>query len=408
MNKSEWKNRDIEELVKKLPQIKDERTSQYIYARIKRENKKKNFVLFNRFFPAVAALAAILIMILLAPTVLTELTDNSMEKSELNTADRSGSSEENKKAVMSTESEKSDKLPEPNKDQKMTLTDSDQSTAEEKIVSGNSSSDRLSLYADDLQGNDYYTFGLVSQEAVPIPVSVIDSSNGEDWLSRHEQIAENIPEADWGLEEYLPLKGKFTHDQNKVIFTLDADHSYSGSSAVEYAFYHSLQYSFQHKGIDEVVLQEQDGSVPQFSSTGEFSKIDVTGETRTAYYLYSPNGKDRYLVPDNIDRGNVKESIAAMKQADSSLFQSVIPKDINISVMETDEYVTASFLNELNLETLDDTTALEMIEGILLTSRSAGYEKVLFENIKQESWNGFHFNEPIETPISPNRKDLMN
>ncbi len=408
MNQSEWKDRDIEELVKKLPQIKDDRTSQYIYARIKRENKKKNFVLFKRFFPAVAALAAIFIMVLLAPTMLTQFTDKSMEQSELNTADTSGSSEENKKAVMSTESEKSDKLPEATKDQKTTLTESDRSMTEEKIVSGNDSSDRLSLYADDLQGNDYYTFGLVSPEAVPIPVSVIDSLSGEDWLSRHEEIAENLPEADWGLEDYLPLKGEFTHDQNKVIFTLDADHSYSGSSAVEYAFYHSLQYSFQHKGIDEVVLQEQDGSVPQFSSTGEFSKIDVSDEARTAYYLYSPNGRDRYLVPDNIARGNVKESIAAMKHADSSLFQSVIPKDINISVMETDEYVTVSFLNELNLETLDGTTALEMIEGILLTSRSSGYEKVQFENIKQDSWNGFDFNKPIETPISPNRKNLMN
>ncbi|MFC7783495.1 MULTISPECIES: hypothetical protein [unclassified Rossellomorea] len=407
MKQSEWKDRDIEDLVKKLPRIKDDRTPQSIYARMERQNKKRFFAL-NRLIPTVAALAAIFIMVMLAPTVLNQFNENSMGKSEMK-SESSGRDITVKKAEESEGS--SEMVQDSDKEQITTENENNQlSMAESEKSLKPLTEDRLSLYEEDLEGKDYYSYGLVSPEAVPVPVSVVDdpAEDEESWLARHEQLAGVLPEGSWGMEDFLPLKGKFTLEDRKVIFTLDADHSYSGSSSVEYAFYHSLLYSFQHQDLNEVVLQEQDGSVPQFSSTGEFSKVDLTEEVHTAYFLYSPNGRERFLVPDNINRGNVKESIQAMKRSDKNLFQSVIPKNINISVSDSDDYLTINFLNELDIETLDKDTALEMIEGLLLTSKSSGYERVLFENIKQESWNGFEFNEPIETPISPNKKSLEN
>ena len=406
MKKSEWKDRDIEEIIRKLPKIKDDRTSQYIHARMERQNKKSQ-ASFKRFIPAVAALAAIFIMVLLAPTVLNQLTETSMEKSESSTADSSGSSEE--KNEITPQKKETDIPPASSEDQKVAIMKDEQKENSEVTVTENlkEPEKRLSLYEEDLKGKEFYSFGLVSPDAVPIPVSIVDVPE-EDWLTRHEQLAEKLPETDWGLEDYLPLDGKFTMDNNKVVFTLDVDHPYSGSSAVEYAFYHSLQYSFQHKGIEEIILKDPDGTVPQFSSAGEFSKVDLNEEVHTAYYSYSPNGRDRFLVPDNINRGDIKASMEAMKNEETGLFQSVIPKGINFNVTEGEEWVTISFLNELDLDTFDEQTALEMIEGILLTSRSSGFEKAQFENVKQESWNGFNFGEPIETPISPNKKNIDN
>ncbi|MGG3913577.1 hypothetical protein [Rossellomorea vietnamensis] len=404
MNQSEWKNRDIEDLIKKLPQIKDDRTSHYIHAEMEKKTKKSQTP-FKRFIPAVAALAAIFIMVLLAPTVLNQLTDTSMEKS--GSGAERGSSE-NKGEIASLQKE-SERPPQSSKEGKVAVTEAHPKENSKLAMSEDlkESPKRLSLYEEDLEGKEFYSFGLVSPEAVPIPVTIVEEQRQEDWLKRHEQIGEELPETDWGLEDYLPLDGDVSLDQNKVIFTLDPDHSYSGSSAVEYAFYHSLQYSFQHKGLEEVVLKNQDGSVPQFSSTGEFSSVGLNEKTYSAYYLYSPNGTDRFLVPDNINRGGIKESIQAMKSAETGLFQSVILKDINFNVTEADEVVTISFLNELDLTTLEEQTAQEMIEGILLTSRSSGFESARFENIKQESWNGFDFTEPLETPISPNKKSVV-
>ncbi|MGM0852925.1 MAG: hypothetical protein ACQEWI_10000 [Bacillota bacterium] len=412
MKQSEWKDRDIEDLVKKLPQIKDDRTPQSIYAKMERQNKK-TFFAFNRFIPTVAALAAIFIMVMLAPTVLNQFNENSMEKSEMKSMESLGEESATNSAQdsLGKSNDKSAMIPDSDKDQMTAEKDNNElSMAETEKDLQPTTAERLSLYAEDLEGQDYYSYGLVSPEAVPVPISIIDrpAEGEEDWLTRHEEIAGELPEGEWGMEDFLPLKGKFTSGENKVIFTLDSEHSYSGGSAVEYAFYHSLLYSFQHKGLNEVVLQEQDGSVPEFSSTGEFSKIDLNEAVHTAYYLYSPNGRERFLVPDNINRGNVKESIQAMKHTETSLFQSVIPKNINISVTESEGDLTINFLNELDIESLDNETAMEMIEGILLTSKSSGYERVQFENIKQERWNGFMFNEPIETPISPNKKTFEN
>ncbi|PFG05862.1 hypothetical protein [Bacillus sp. es.034] len=404
MNQSEWKDRDIEDLIKKLPQIKDDRTSHYFHAEMEKKTKKSQTP-FKRFIPAVAALAAIFIMVLLAPTVLNQLTDTSMEKS--GSGAERGSSE-NKGEIASLQKE-SERPPQSSKEGKIAVTEAHPKENSKLAMSEDlkESPKKLSLYEEDLEGKEFYSFGLVSPEAVPIPVTIVEEQRQEDWLTRHEQIGEELPETDWGLEDYLPLDGDVSLDKNKVIFTLAPDHSYSGSSAVEYAFYHSLQYSFQHKGLEKVVLKNQDGSVPQFSSTGEFSSVGLNEKTYSAYYLYSPNGTDRFLVPDNINRGGIKESIQAMKSAETGLFQSVIPKDINFNVTEADEVVTISFLNELDLTTLEEQTAQEMIEGILLTSRSSGFESARFENIKQESWNGFDFTEPIETPISPNKKSVV-
>lgn len=408
MNQSDWKDREIEDLVKQLPHIKDNRTPQSIYSKMERHTKK-TFVPFRRYMPAFAALTAIFILFLLAPAVMDQLTDKSMENSELSTA---GSTEN--KAQLHSDMKESEVPLETNKDEKIALTENAKKENSQLMISEDQSEreagsiERLSLYEEDLEGKGLYSFGLVSPDAVPIPVSIVDEPAEKNWLFRHEQIAKKLPETNWGLEDYLPLKGEFSLDDNKVIFTLDSDHSYSGSSAAEYAFYYSLQYSFLHRGFKEIVLKEHDGSVPQFSSTGELSKIDLNEEDHSAYYMYSPDGKERFLVPDNVNRGNVKDSIQAMSNADTDLFQSVIPKNINFNVTESDGLVTISFRNQLDLEAMDDQIALEMLEGILLTSRSSGYENAQFENIKQESWNGFDFNGPIETPISPNRKRLAN
>ncbi|BCB04578.1 hypothetical protein [Bacillus sp. KH172YL63] len=402
MKKSEWKDRDIEELVKKLPHIKDERDPRTIYAQLERQSKKRP-ALTKRFVPAIAALAALFILVLLAPALIGQMDEKSMENAEMSTSDSAGSSGENKKVEEEQLSEK-EEAPKQNMSL-MESYDAEESTEISPEVSGR---ERLSLYEEDLKGNHFYTFGLVSKDAVPVPISVIDHESGGDWLTRHEQIAGKLPETDWGLEDFLPLKGEFSLKDKTVMYRLAADHPYSGSSAMEYAFYYSLLYSFQHKGMNEIMLQTEDGSVPQFSTMGELKDIDLKDETHSAYYMYSPNDKDRFLVTDNIERESVKDSIQAMKDPDSDLFQSVIPHHVEISVEESDDVIAIRFQDELDLDALGETAGLEMIEGMLLTLRGFGIEKVRFENIRQESWNGFLFNEPVETPISPNKKMIVN
>ncbi|MCA1063232.1 GerMN domain-containing protein [Rossellomorea sp. AcN35-11] len=404
MKKSEWKDRDIEELVRKLPQISDDRTPQSIYANIERQNKKR-LISFNRVIPTVAALAVMFILVMLAPSVLNQFNEESMEKSEMNSLESSDKTTGN----TAQESEHHPKLGNSEMKESSVQEETSQfSMAVEEREGNPVAADKLSLYKEDLEGNDFYSYGLISPEAIPVPISVVDEQGEEadGWLVRQEELAGKLPEGSWGMEEYHPLKGNFEMGDNRILFTLDEGHPYSGSSAVEYAFYHSLLYSFQYKDVNEIVLQEHDGSVPQFSSTGEFPRIELNENVHTAYYLYSPNGKERFLVPDNINRGNIKKSIQAMKNPDRNVFQSVIPKNINISVSDSDDDLTINFLNELDIEALHHDRALEMIEGLLLTSKSSGYEKVKFENIKQQKWNGFDFQEPIETPIGPNKKRL--
>ncbi|WP_064090989.1 hypothetical protein [Rossellomorea aquimaris] len=398
MKQSDWKDREIEDLIRKLPKVKDNQSPEYLYSKIK-VRKQKSFTVLRRFIPTFALIAALFIIVLLSPSILNQSNDSSSGANK--TADHSSEDR-------AEEAEMSKSLYSDAKDT-TSANDTQLSMSEEQPVMTPQAPDRLSLFQEDLTGKEYYTFGLISKDAIPVPVTVVTNKEPSfTSLEQFEKMSKNLPQAEWGMDEYLPFKGEFREgdSENEVVFTIAENHSYSGSSAIEYAFYHSLLYSFRYKDVTKIQIVNKDGSVPQFSTMGELSTIDLTNTIHSPYYLYTPNGKDRYLVQDNIDRGNVSEAINAMKNPDSSLFQTVIPENINMSITESNEYVTIEFQEELNMNSLDAQSALEMIEGLLLTAKSSGYNQVLFENIKEKTWNGFNFEGPITAPVSPNVKDI--
>ena len=59
------------------------------------------------------------------------------------------------------------------------------------------------------------------------------------------------------------------------------------------------------------------------------------------------------------------------------------------------------FKNKLDLLSMTEKEANQLIEGILLTAASFG-KQIQFENIVQTEWNGFNFTEPLPIPVGPN------
>jgi hypothetical protein len=372
VKQSDWNDRDIEKLVKKLPKIKDERKPESIYASISQQGEKQRHLKGKKIIPGLVAVAAILIFTLLSPALLQQSP-----------------------------------LEESRSDQGASMMDESRDLQADKAVSDKEN--RLSLYESMVEDDEVYTFGLISPEGVPVPVSVTKHMSDEDeWLDGYTELAKLIPEEQLSMEEFVPLEGTVSKGYGDDInFTLNGDEAYTGNSAMEYAFYYSLFYSFQGKGFDQLHLKDKDGNYPQFSGYGVLKKIDLPKNAKQAFFVYSPNGLDHFLVPDNLEYEDLDSAVTAMNEADSEFYESAIPEGLNVRVVEKGTYPTISFMNEVHLENMDETEALELIESLLLTARSFGYKQVMFENISEEEWGGFAFDAPIETPIAPNRITLQ-
>ncbi|OIU71189.1 GerMN domain-containing protein [Rossellomorea aquimaris] len=413
MKKSGWNDREVEDLLKKLPKLNDDRSRSLIYSRVEKERKRLGGL--QRYMPVLAAFAALFILVLLAPALMTKMSgeDSAMEGAystdssagEAKVAEDPPSAEESKSEVTRDyETEEENQL--------QMAEESDKDNKETQTLTELGKHERLSLFKEDIDGKDYYTFGLVSSDAMTVPVSVLAAGEAEgnraDWVEKYENTSKKIPENDWGFQDYLPIKGEFSISENKenVILTLEGNHPYNESSAMESSFYQSLVYSFEDRGMKEITLQTKEGNVPEFSHYGTLSSIPLNQTLHRPFYSYSPDGKGRYLVPGSMNEKNVKESIAAMKETPSDFYQSVIPRQLSVNVTETDDRVIVTFNEEVDLNSMTEQAAKELIEGILLTAKSSGYQKVQFQNIRQESWNGFTFTKPLETPVAPNKKSL--
>jgi Sporulation and spore germination len=409
LKKSDWNDREVEDMLNNLPRINDKRSRSIIYSRIEKESKP--FGVFQGYIPAFAAAAALFIIILLAPALITQMTGKDSAMEGAHSTDSSGGNAKVAEDPSAAES-KTEAAGDFDTDQENQLKMADKDKQRDGILTEEKEQERLSLYEGDLNGRDYYSFGLVSSDAITVPISVLaDTENkeiGADWVEEYEKVSKKIPEKAWGFQDYFPIKGDFSLSKNKknILLTLGESHPYSGNTAREASFYQSLLYSFENKGVKEITLRTKDGSVPEFSHYGSLSTIPINGAIHRSFYIYSPDGKGRYLVPGTSNGKNVKESISAMKEAPSDLYQSVIPRTLSVNVTESDDKVTVTFNQEVDLNSMSEQSAQEMIEGILLTAKSSGYQKVQFQNIRQETWNGFTFAKPLETPVAANKKSL--
>ncbi|MCA1054685.1 hypothetical protein LCM10_06770 [Rossellomorea aquimaris] len=400
MKNSEWNDREIEEMLKQMPAIGDDRDPSYIKRRAMKE--KKTLSGTKRYVPVIVTIAAVFIAVLLSPAIVSQLSQSSNQESAMDVGD-SSAGEAKLMEEQSTESSGTDLKDDMKSESKMDV------AGKNEVERNEPRFERISLFAEDEGSKNYYSYGLITADAVPVPITVIEDNEREaDWVERYEEISKQIPEKDWGFDEYFPIDGDLVLSENKknVILTLDKDHPYSGSSAIESTFYQSLLYSFENKGVEEIQLRYEDGSIPEFSHFGKLSSIPLNSKLRQSFYVYSRDGHERYLVPAPISRKSVIHSMKAMKEVPSSLYQSVIPENVTFEVSEAGDKVIVTFAEELDLETMNSRSAQELVEGILLTAKSSGYEKVELRHIKQSQWNGFNFSKPLATPISPNKKRL--
>ncbi|RDI41296.1 hypothetical protein [Falsibacillus pallidus] len=402
MKKSEWDDHRIEELFKAMPKIHDERSPHEIYEKIQQTQKASKRKLPAVFSFSAAAAAVVLIIVLILPVLTNEPLQLAGPHDQLKKQSFHGEEKNFKKQEL-----RKDVPPSSNSD-----INSQDASRSAGISMLKAAEEPIKTTVSKEEEKDHYVlrFGLPSPDAIFVPITIlVDKAKYSSWMDAFNATAEKIPEQDWGFDDFYPLQGELNYDEQKqkMVVKLDENNPYTTALSLESSIYlRVFQYDFEQMGIKDVEILNEAGKPMNFES---FGPIDIINPDRfkTGYYSYTlPNG-DNYLVPGEVIMPNAQKAFEMMKDSPSDLLQSIIPQGIDYSVEEKNsEIETIKFSSKMNLNSGDQAANLKMIEGMLLTAHQFGYKYIQFENITPEKWEGYDFSKLVETPISPNKKEL--
>jgi hypothetical protein len=400
MKKNNWKETEIENMLREMPSMKDNRSREEIYRAIASNKSSKKPRTWG--YPALAGLAALMILVLITPSLYHSLNQSNYENSAADMAVEESADAGSAESDIAALPENTEKSAEADDSSLNDVEDEDQS-----FMMTMDTHERKNLYEEDLQQYDVLTYGLVTPDAELVPVSVlVDKKADADWLERFNEVSKQIPEQDWGFDEYFPLSGSLALMNNELSYTVSQQELNEFSGLQETFLEETLLTALQSSEFSKVNLRTEDGSTPLFSHMGELAEFTQAQNRNRDHFAYSLENGDTYLVPGQNGYESMSDAVSAMKDSPNSFFQSVIPEDIQPVVTIEDKQVTISFEESLKLMGSSDDENLLLIEGLLLTAKDFGYKQVVFRNIEDPAWNGFDFSKPVTVPVSPNKKIL--
>ncbi|TKC19760.1 hypothetical protein [Robertmurraya kyonggiensis] len=404
MKRSEWNDKQLEELLSNMPKIQDHRDPRDIYQNItiKMSKKKQR----SWVVPSVATAAAILLFVILVPNVMNwnESTSNSME--ERSTA--SDSAEQPEMAKMTENSEDSAG----GKEEAKIFTDK-KNDENMQMTSIEEEETYTALYKEDLTDGNVFTYAIPDtqgQNIVPISI-VVPKEDGKELFEQYKEIMTSLKEEEWGLSEFYPLKAELSISNESVLnVSVPTDHPYMYGVPGQEAFTETLRELAKTLGLNEVDLFTEEKKGIEFELYGNLPTLDLSNDSNHAYYFHYPEKKPKqlYLVPYSQPYKSIEEAFNAMKENISLGLSASIPQDINI------EEIKSAGEDILNLKFDDDSkianepSFIHTIEAILLTAKDFDFEKVIIQYNKLDKIGKFNMNEEIEVPVAPNKMEILN
>jgi len=412
MSNDKWSEQKIEQLLSQVPKLNDTRSKEQILNRLKEEKSLKGQTSTKKrryWAPPAVAVAALITLTLLTASFLNQ-SNSSNESTANQTMDM--------EAAKSMETEEIEITNDINEPPSMKVAEDGEGEAGESatfnLTSLSSGSYGTAVYSTDLSDDvTLFRVGLSGEAANSVPVTFLihKTQIEEDFgdknptsLELYQMYAPRIDEEGLGFSEYHPYKGSFSTEGTTLIHTLPKDHYYDMASGNNTVFTQTLKETFQE--YNQIVFRNEDGSPVVFDQVGEPSKPMNLNDGGYNYYLYSQSNGSVYLTPNfGESYKSLPEALLQMKENKNDIYTSVIPQGITFEVKNEKGITHVIFNKAVDLEQMDSTTAMNMIEGLLLTGASFG-QPLQFENVVQENWNNFDFTQPLPIPIGSNKMDF--
>lgn len=389
MKKSEWSDKQLEELLRQMPKIHDHRNPRDIYQNLSIKKRKRPAWLI----PGFAAAAALLLFFLLVPKMLNG-TQNSFD---------------------------SKKQEESSSEAKISQSDDHSSLLMEKedSISGSETEMRLTeinknaLYDDEVGDGTVITYWIPDSQAqnlVPISI-VVHPDNNKNWLTIFTESMELLNEEEWGLTDYYPVNAKFELDDSKntVIVDLPKNHQYGQGSTAEVNFINTLKMNIaSNSNVDKIMLKTDGQPGIELGNYGVLQEIEVKPEGKHAYFFYTPDGMETtYLVPSAETYQDINAAFEAMRTDHQELgLDAALEPSFPIKEVTTKE-------NKLII-TLDENAAMEnnqetlySYEAILLTAKDFGIDTLTILNAPIQLLGPFDLTKEMKVPLAPNLRQIQ-
>jgi hypothetical protein len=392
-NNEQEKHQEIVDKLKDMPEVQDARNKEEVYSQIssklninhdKTSNKKK-------FIPVASAAAAAILFITLMPVFFNTDTRQTSEEDAMNQA-----------SDMEIEESKDDSAIQYNQESSEQGDSPEKGRAEQEISLMETENE--SLVVQDINQNENIYFAGLSdiQEQYVIPIAFITSGE-RDLQSFYNNMDEYISEWENGTGEYLFENVEFQIDQsnNEIALELQDDFSLAGGSSRANMFENILATMFRPYGTEKVSIQTADGEPAELAPFGKINEMPLQQENPSSYKLYEVEDiKTLIQIPNDAQTG-IEEAMMEMKEdeAEFHVYQTV-PDDIEFTIEPEDLQLNFRLTNGADLT--EDQESLEMIEAILMTAKSYGYEQVSFKNTDMEQIGPYNLTEPVPVPEAVN------
>ncbi len=380
MDSNQKKYDEITEQLSQFPSFTDRRDKeairQQIFAKMKQNEPTKQYKPRKRWIPLVSTLLATTVLVFISFLYYTNtnvLKENSTQQDAMEYA-----TEEETLIEKSADQENS---AQPNGHME--------------------SSNQMGMFVQQTNEQSMVIHGATSDPQLQfvIPVSFI-APEGKSKETYYNQL-------ETYLQEYVPVssnylfKGvsfKLDEGNKELILELPKNFSISEGSTVPNMFEDQLRSMFSPYGIETAVFNNQEGI--DFGQFGTIHELALT-KTKTAYKLYSDE-QNNLLVEVPLDEyTTIEEALAEMQigEEDYNVFPTV-PGEIEFSIVTRGEQLDISLDNEVAIE--DSRTGTIMVEAILMTAKSFGYDLVKVNNISGDRVGYYDVSEPLRVPDAVN------
>ncbi|MBO0999105.1 hypothetical protein IOC57_15325 [Bacillus sp. SD075] len=404
MRKSRWKESEIEDMLRELPKLKDDRTKAEVFAKIDDKKRKKNWI------PLIAGAASLFLLVVLASSLIIEKKGTTNQE-----GGSSGklSISENKE-MADIEREDASNKGNPSEDKQYNQEFSSKQTGIESKDKVSEKEPRKrekektfaqAIYQDDLKNASIITMGVPDDQMnFIVPISFkLKHYDESDTLNLIVNQMSDIDEEQYGLSDYFPLDIKISQGNDRTTAHIDFQEK-SPLLDEDTLFLHSMEETLSYTKIEKMTFSTDGKQGAMFAHAGYLKEEVIPHQKNRTYLQYQRDETSPiFLVPSNMGYQDFEEALQAGKGGeDIEGISPSIPHDL--------KWERISYVGDLVIIQLSDQAAIEnneeslqALEAILFIAKDFGFEKVKFENASIEEVGELNLTKDIMVPKAPNQ-----
>ncbi|QDP40498.1 hypothetical protein [Radiobacillus deserti] len=393
----------LKEMLSSMPKVQDTQTKEELYQKLqdvsKSPKKRKRTSKKPWLVPTLASVSLLCVLILIVPSMLSNnqgsYESSGSESSKLDTT------EESIVPDRSTTIKKADELDDMKQDK--AAESNDQALIGQSEMEKSPQSMLIQKVPE--QVSLVHLAAMDPSAQVIIPITLIDSTNPIVDETYYNQMDNYIHKED-GLVpfDFQNITFNLLLEKDEVQITIPEEFQLQAGSALQTMFNRLLSAMFAPYGVERINL-EGNTNLGDMGNIDSFKVVDPLANSAFKVYQYQEDTRP-FLVPIHYQSyTSIQSALVDMKvEAPQFNIEATIPENITFDVQEDGETVTISFTEVNDLKANQRT--LTMLESMLLTAKSFGYESVHFEQLPFKQIGPYDVTEPIPVPVAMNPEQL--